>query len=95
MEGRHGRRFSHRAEQERGLSLGQLCAAVAWHYKLTPEQVANLSGPQLVMWYERARVERGEEKLLDLQLVIAPHTENATDTVRNLQRALQKMIDKK
>jgi hypothetical protein len=37
--------------------------------------------------------ERGEEKLLDLQLFIAPHTKDADRYVRDLQRTLGAITD--
>src|SRR6266436_9673396 len=76
-----------RQKDECGLSLGQLCAAVVYHYKLSPCAVSEFSGSQLILWYERARIERGEEKLMDLQLFISPHTKDPEQTVRDLQHA--------
>lgn len=36
--------------------------------------------------------ERGEEKLMDLQLLLAPHTKDPNDTVQQIRRGLLKMI---
>jgi hypothetical protein len=47
----------------------------------------------LLLWYERACIERGHEKLLDLQLLISPHTENPNEYVRDLRQALQQMTE--
>jgi hypothetical protein len=79
----------------RSITLGQLAAAVAYQYRLTPEEIAGFSGPQLLLWNGQARIDRGEEKLLDLQLVVAPHTERADEFVRKLQRSLEEMTERR
>ena len=77
---------------ERRVTLGELAASVAYYYKLSPKQVAEFSGPQLMLWYEQACYERGGEKLLDLQISISPHTEEPDKSVRELKKMLSQMI---
>ncbi len=43
--------------------------------------------------YKRARTERGEEKLLGLQVSLVPHTERPEDAYRNIRRALTEMTE--
>jgi hypothetical protein len=54
-----------------------------------------MSGPQLVMWYERAAAEKGYEKMLDLEILLVPHTERPNDSLRDLQKTLIEMTDPK
>ena len=74
-----------------GISLGQLCASVAYHYHLTPAQIAEFTGPQLLLWHERRAVETGHAKLLDLEVSLVPHTEQPDRTLRNLRDDLIRM----
>src|SRR5262245_53830230 len=73
------------------LTLGQLCAAVAYHYHLTPHQIAQFSGPQLLLWYERAAMERGYDKLIDLQVQLVPHSEDPQRSLQEVNQFLLKM----
>jgi len=77
------------------ITLGQLCASVAYHYHLTPAQVAELSGPQLLLWHERRRVETGLGALLELEVSLVPHTEHPDRALRNLRDNLFKMTEGK
>ena len=77
------------------ITLGQLCASVAYHYHLTPQQVAEFSGPQLLLWQQRRTVETGYGKLLDLEVSLVPHSENPDRTLRNLRDNLLKMTGEK
>lgn len=87
-------RFGRRdGEDKRTVSIGQLAASVAYYYKLSPAEISQFSGPQLVLWHERACVERGEEKLLDLQISVTPHTERPDKAFAQLQKALRQMTE--
>ena len=77
------------------ITFGQLCASVAYHYHLTPEQVAAMSGPQLLMWHERITVETAYAKLLDLEVSLVPHTEHPDRSLRNIRDNLIKMTEGK
>jgi hypothetical protein len=46
------------------------------------------------MWHERAQIEKGEEKLLDFELLLAPHTEHADQAVSEIRTALQRMTNR-
>jgi hypothetical protein len=82
-------------KHDRGFTLGQLATAVAYHYGLTPAQIADFSGPQLIMWYEHACIGQSEEKLLDLDITMMPHFENRDTILRDLRRSLQEAIEKR
>lgn len=86
---RHRKRRNEKVNDR--VSLGQLCASVAYHYHLTPAQVAEFSGPQLMLWLRRAGVETGYRKLLDLDVTLVPHTEQPDRAVRNLRANLLQM----
>ena len=77
--------------KDSSITLGQLCASVAYHYHLTPQQVADFTLPQLMLWHERSFVETGYKKLLDLEVSLVPHTEKPDRTLRNLRDDLLKM----
>jgi hypothetical protein len=62
---------------------------------LTPAQIADFSGPQLIMWYEHACIGQSEEKLLDLDITMMPHFENRDTILRDLRRSLQEAIEKR
>jgi hypothetical protein len=87
--GRDRRRLNEQADNR--ITLGQLAASVAYHYHLTPQQVAEFSLPQLMLWHERRGIETGYGKLLDLEVLLVPHTENPDRTLRNLRANLLKM----
>ena len=46
-----------------------------------------------MLWYEQACKQQGQEKMLDLQISIAPHAERPDQAVQNLQRNLQQMME--
>src|SRR4030095_3572344 len=73
------------------ISLGRLCATVAYYYGLTPEQVAQFSGQQVVMWYETALQEIGLEKNLELEISLVPHTEHPERALEEMRKALINM----
>src|SRR5215471_1741999 len=79
------------SESSRRITLGQLCASVAYAYHLTPKEIAEFSGPQLLLWHARRGVETGYRKLLDLEVSLVPHAENPDRTLRNLRDNLLKM----
>jgi hypothetical protein len=54
-------------------------------------QVAQFSGPQLVLWYKRVGIERGEEKLIDLDVSIVPHTEHPDRSLKEVRQSLIEM----
>jgi hypothetical protein len=54
-----------------------------------------MSGQQVVLWYEQAMRERGEEKLLDLHVQLVPHTKDPSSSYRDIERALTKMTEPK
>ena len=86
----------HRREQTSSrepISLGQLAASVAYLYHLTPKEIAAFSGPQLLLWHERAGVERGFEKLLELDVSLVPHTEEPDKAAKQLREHLIKMTE--
>src|SRR5713101_113536 len=91
QHGRNRRTAKENRQHGRGVTIGQLCAAVAYHYKLTPQQVAQFSCQQLLTWYETAVAEVGHEKNLELEISLVPHTENPERTLRDLREALSKM----
>jgi hypothetical protein len=88
---RRGQRSRKKADSTNRITLAQLCASVAYHYHLTPQQVAQFSGQQLLLWHERAAVEQGFEKLLDLQVSLVPHTEHPNESLREIREQIVKM----
>jgi len=54
-----------------------------------------LSGPQLLLWHERRRVETGLGALLELEVSLVPHTEHPDRALRNLRDNLFKMTEGK
>jgi hypothetical protein len=44
------------------------------------------------MWYEEAFSQIGEQKLLDLDLLLTPHLENPQEAVTRIQRTLKGMM---
>lgn len=87
------RRRNRRQKKPDTVSLGQLAASVAYHYHLAPEQIAKMSGPQLLLWHERKGVELGYAKLLDLEVSLVPHTEHPDRAVREIREALLRMTE--
>src|SRR5882672_10669038 len=77
------------------ITIGQLCAAVAYYYKLTPREVADFSGPQLIMWYETAITEIGSQANLDLEISLVPITEHPEKAVHELRQSLNQMMKRK
>ena len=87
-----GRRTRRQVEETGDrVSIGKLCASVAYHYHLTPGQVAEFSGPQLLLWLERIEVETGIAKLLDLQVSLVPHLENPQLALKDIRDSLLRM----
>src|SRR6516162_2968987 len=80
-----------RTKTKNRISLGQLAASVAYHYHLSPSQVAEFSIAQLMLWHRRSAVETGYRKLLDLEVELIPHTENPDRTLRNVRANLLEM----
>jgi len=93
--GRVDRRRKRGKNANNGISLGQLCASVAYDYHLTPAQIAAFTGPQLLLWHERRAVETGHRALLDLELSLVPHTEHPDNALRKLRENLIKMTEVK
>jgi hypothetical protein len=44
-----------------------------------------------MLWYQRAGIERGEEKLIDMDVSLVPHTENPTQSFRDMRKILIEM----
>ncbi len=88
-ERRRDRRFTKETRDTKpSLSLGDLCAIVSYHYGLTPKQVAEFSGPQLIMWYKTAMQEIGSDKNLDLAISVVPHTKDPQKALSEMRHAL-------
>jgi hypothetical protein len=87
------RQREHTTTRRDNISLGQLAVSVAYHYHLTPKEIACFSGQQLLLWHERAGIERGYEKLLELDVSLVPHTEEPDKTCRELREHLIKMTE--
>src|SRR5215813_2963687 len=73
---------------KRSIGLLQLCSEVAYLYRLTPKQIAEFSGQQLVMWYETALQQIGFEKDLDLEISVIPHTEEPDKAFKEMRKIL-------
>ena len=52
------------------ITFPDLLAANAFHYRLTPDEIGAMSGPQHLLWYETAQRQVGNQKLLDLQVAM-------------------------
>jgi hypothetical protein len=96
VDGDDKRRRNRRTPEQTGgtdgtTTISRLCAKVAYHYGLTPKEVAEFSGQQLMMWYEASLQETGQEKSLDLEVSLIPHTENPDRAVADMRFALERM----
>jgi hypothetical protein len=47
----------------------------------------------LLLWYKRATIERGHDKLIDLQVGLVPHTDKPKEAFRHLNEFLLKMTE--
>lgn len=75
-------------EPKRNVSISKLCAIVAYHYGLTPKQVADFSVPQLILWYKTAEEEISSDKNLDLEISVVPHTKDPAHALEHMRKML-------
>ena len=89
------KRFRDREGQHRntiGVTLSELAVAVAYYYKLTPEQVSNFSGQQLMLYYQYAYRNQTNRQMISLRCFLAPHLEHPNEAVRSIERAIEEMV---
>jgi len=88
-ERRRDRRPAKEADKsKRDISISQLCTSVAYHYGLTPKEVAEFSVPQLILWYKTAVAEIGSDKNLDLEISVVPHAKDPSQALDQMRRML-------
>jgi hypothetical protein len=88
---RNRRTTKENGSTDRNITLSRLCTTVAYHYRLTPKEVAEFSGQQLVMWHESALQELGQDKSLDLEVSLIPHTEDPDRAIADMRFFLERM----